>query len=323
MNCSNCGNNLSPQDITCPKCNTPVGQATQQVNNPATENTDVPVLLPDAVNTPQEEPKIETPMVSKPLVSEEPVKEEKPVEELDTNTVQSRSKVEIKPMERFNKQFNIYKAAFLVLLVVVSVGGGVTFGLHAKSNSRASEELAIKNSYNIRIGDITYKIPGNFVYTQITDGIEVSNADETWTSDIGPLAVAYADIRTYAKSIQTTYKNYNYKVSEIQTKTLNDREYMTMEVTKDNQSILIAFSNATSNMTHLITVKNKDNTMDYKALESIATILNNSKVNDNGVGIKTPKTNLDFNTIKNSIVNTTVTQKRIDMMQKAKQAKKK
>lgn len=321
MNCIKCGNNLSPQDTTCPKCNTPVGQSTQPVNSPVTENTDIPVLLPDAVNTPQEEPKVATPIVQ-PAPPEVP-KEEAPVEELASPQETSRSKVEIKPMERFNKQFNIYKAAFLVLLVVVSIGGGVTFGLHSKSNSAASQELAIKNSYNIRIGDITYKIPGNFVYTQITDGIEVSDVDETWTSDIGPLAVAYADIRTYAKSIQTSYKNYQYKVSEIQTKTLNDREYMTMEVTKDNQSILIAFANATSNMTHLITVKNKDNTIDYKALEDIATILNNSKVNDNGVGIKTPKANLDFNTIKNSIVNTTVTQKRIEMLQKAQKAKKK
>ena len=33
--------------------------------------------------------------------------------------------------------------------------------------------------------------------------------------------------------------------------------------------------------------------------------------------------NLDFNTIKNSIVNTTVTQKRIEILQKAQKAKKK
>ena len=45
-------------------------------------------------------------------------------------------------------------------------------------------------------------------YTQIENGIEVSDYDETWTSDIGPINVAYGDIRTYAKAIKDTYTKY-------------------------------------------------------------------------------------------------------------------
>ena len=96
---------------------------------------------------------------------------------------------------------------------------------------------------------------------------------------------------------------------------------MTMECSRDGQSILIAFASANSTTTHLITVKNKDNTIDYKVLEEIATVLNNSKVNDNGVEIKTEEVTLDFDAISRSIVGTTNYQKRLATIkaQKAKQ----
>lgn len=329
MNCKNCGNPLSPTDTSCPKCNTPVGQLNQPVN--ATPSEEAPVLLPDVVqeNT-VEETKIQTPVVDQ-MMPTEPAKEETPkeekVEELTENTEvlkpdpNNRSKVELTPMSKVNKQFNFYKAAFLVVLVLFSVGAGVTFGLHSKSLNKASSEAAIKAGYNTRIGNITYRIPSNLIYTHIENGIEVSDYDETWTADIGPITVAYADIRTYAKAIQATYKKYKYKISDIQTKVLNEREYMTMECSRDGQSILIAFASANSTTTHLITVKNKDNTIDYKVLEEIATVLNNSKVNDNGVEIKTEEVTLDFDAISRSIVGTTNYQKRLATIkaQKAKQ----
>jgi hypothetical protein len=196
------------------------------------------------------------------------------------------------------------------------------YGMHAKSLKAVSEEVALRNSYNVRIGNITYRIPSTYMYTQIDNGIEVSDKDESWIADIGPMTVNYNDIRTYAKSISDTYTRYKYKVSEIQTKTLNNREYMTMEVTRDNQSILIAFSNANATLTHLIIIKNKDNTIDYKALEEVSNVLNDSKVNDNGVEIRTNEVVLDFATISKSIVNTTITQKRIaEAKQKAEAQK--
>lgn len=332
MNCIKCGNILSPTDTTCPKCNTQVGQLDNQVN---TSNQEVPVLLPDVVTTNTvEETKIQTPLVDQmmttniPVVQQPvqpqpqpmpqpqgPVKEEaQQVEELTEEKEvkeESRSKVEMTPMAKTNKQFNFFKAAFLVLLVVVSMGAGVTYGMHSNKVATATKEASLKAGYNVRIGNITYKIPSSFIYTQIENGIEISDENETWIADIGPITVEYADIRTYAKHIKTTYTKAKFKVSDIQTKTLNNREYMTMECTKGGQSILIAFASANSKTTHLIIVKNKDNTIDYKILEEIATVLNNTKTNDNGVEIKTNDTTLDFATINKSIVGTTTTQKRI------------
>lgn len=346
MNCIKCGNILSPTDTTCPKCNTQVGQLDNQVN---TSNPEVPVLLPDVVTTNTvEETKIQTPLVDQMMTTNIPVvepvaqpqpqqqpmpqpqepvvKEEAPqVEELTEDKEvkeESRSKVEMTPMAKTNKQFNFFKVAFMVLLVVVSTGAGITYGMHSKKVDTATQEASLKAGYNVRIGNITYKIPSNFIYTQIENGIEISDENETWIADIGPIAVEYADIRTYAKHIKTTYTKAKFKVSDIQTKTLNNREYMTMECTKGGQSILIAFASANSKTTHLIIVKNKDNTIDYKILEEIATVLNNTKTNDNGVEIKTEDTTLDFATINKSIVGTTTTQKRIAAAKaKAKQEK--
>lgn len=329
MNCNKCGNILSPTDTVCPKCNAPVGQVSEPVN----AAPEAPVLLPDVVQTNTvEETKIQTPVVEQMMPKQEtaptpeptiePVKEAEPqVEELSETEEpkqESRSKVELVPQEKFNKQFNFYRAAFLVLLVMFSVGAGVTFGLHGKSIDKASKEAALKAGYNVRIGNITYKIPSNLIYTQIENGIELSDEDETWTSDIGPINVAYVDIRTYAKNIKDTYTKAKFTVSDIQTKTLNDREYMTMECSKGGQSILIAFASANSTTTHLITVKNKDNTIDYKVLEELATVLNNTKTNDNGVEIKAEGKTLDFATINRSIVGTTTTQKRIAEAKAAK-----
>ena len=324
MNCIKCGNILSPTDTICPKCNTKVGQSNEVV---APNTNEVPVLLTDTVETPVEEAKIQTPIVDQmnQTAQTTQVKEEPKIEELSEQApavTESRSKVEMTPMTIRQGQYNMFRMAIFSFLIIFSITGGVMYGMHAKSLKAVSEEVAIKNSYNVRIGNITYKIPSNYMYTQIENGIEVSDKDETWIADIGPMTVNYNDIRTYAKSISDLYTKYKYKVSEIQTKTLNGREYMTMEVTRDSQSILIAFSNANSTITHLIIVKNKDNTIDYKALEEVANVLNNSKVNDNGVEIRTNEVVLDFATISKSIVNTTVTQKRIaEARQKAAQEK--
>ena len=319
MNCTKCGNILSPTDTVCPKCNAQVGQVSEPVNTAP----EAPVLLPDVVQTNTvEETKIQTPVVDQMMPKQEPTPEPAPepapapqveelTEEMPEPKEESRSKVELISKGKINQQFNFYKAAFLVLLVMFSVGAGVTFGLHGKTIDKASQEAALKAGYNVRIGNITYKIPSNLIYTQIENGIELSDEEETWTSDIGPINVAYVDIRTYAKSIKDTYTKAKFTVSDIQTKTLNDREYMTMECSKNGQSILIAFASANSTTTHLITVKTRDNNIDYKVLEELATVLNNTKTNDNGVEIKTEGKSLDFETINKSIVGTTTTQKRI------------
>jgi hypothetical protein len=325
MNCKQCGNILSPTDTACPKCNTPVGQVNEPILEPIPEE---PVLIQDTFKpSPVEETKIQTPVIEQMKTVEKPAPkpqvEETTVEELTVpEAANSKSKVELKPSNKTNQQFNIFKAAFMILLVVISIGGGVTFGLHSRAVNKEAKETAIKTGYNFRIGNITYRIPSNLIYTQIENGIEVSDYDETWTSDIGPINVAYGDIRTYAKAIKDTYTKYKYKVSDIQTKTLNEREFMTMECSRDNQSILIAFASASSTTTHLITIKTKNNNIDYKVLEDLAVILNNTKVNDNGVEIKTEEATLDFETINRSIVNTTVTQKRLAEF-KARKAKQK
>ncbi len=326
MNCKQCGNILSPTDTSCPKCNTPIGQVCEPVLEPIQEE---PVLIQDTFkpNT-VEDTKIQTPVIDQMKAIEKPapapeVAQPETIEELTVpEAANSKSKVELTPAAKMNQQFNIFKAAFMVLLVVVSIGGGVTFGLHSRSVAKEAKVAAIKTGYNVRIGNITYRIPSNLIYTQIENGIEVSDYDETWTSDIGPINVAYGDIRTYAKAIKDTYTKYKYKVSDIQTKTLNEREFMTMECSRDNQSILIAFASASSTTTHLITIKTKNNNIDYKVLEDLAVILNNTKVNDNGVEIKTEEATLDFETINRSIVNTTVTQKRLAEF-KARKAKQK
>ena len=181
-----------------------------------------------------------------------------------------------KPAERpKKKKGGILKYAFVVLLIML-ITGGITYTLMAYQHNK---ELALQQENavdTVYANGFTYKVPQSLEYKVNNEGLVVSNKEDTWVMSITAKKVAYQSLKADPQTIKTNYENNGCTASNQKNVTLKNREFMTFEVTCNNENTLVVYTKANDEFTYGVDIRNSDNTFDDSQLSTLATILNQS-----------------------------------------------
>lgn len=193
------------------------------------------------------------------------------------------------------KKGGVLKYAFVVLLIML-ITGGITYTLMTYQHNKElalQKESAVDTVYS---NGFTYKVPQSLEYKVNNEGLVVSNKEDTWAMSITAKKVQYQSLKADPQTIKTNYENSGCTASKQKNVTLKNREFMTFEVTCNNENTLVVYTKANEEFTYGVDIRNSDNSFDDSQLSTLATILNQSEyteekylevedVSVNGIGL--------------------------------------
>ena len=193
------------------------------------------------------------------------------------------------------KKGGVLKYAFVVLLIML-ITGGITYTLMTYQHNK---ELALQKKSavdTVYSNGFTYKVPQSLEYKVNNEGLVVSNKEDTWAMSITAKKVQYQSLKADPQAIKTNYENSGCTASKQKNVTLKNREFMTFEVTCNNENTLVVYTKANEEFTYGVDIRNSDNSFDDSQLSTLATILNQSEyteekylevedVSVNGIGL--------------------------------------
>ena len=193
------------------------------------------------------------------------------------------------------KKGGVLKYAFVVLLIML-ITGGITYTLMTYQHNKElalQKESAVDTVYS---NGFTYKVPQSLEYKVNNEGLVVSNKEDTWAMSITAKKVQYQSLKADPQAIKTNYENNGCTASKQKNVTLKNREFMTFEVTCNNENTLVVYTKANEEFTYGVDIRNSDNSFDDSQLSTLATILNQSEyteekylevedVSVNGIGL--------------------------------------
>jgi len=193
------------------------------------------------------------------------------------------------------KKGGVLKYAFVVLLIML-ITGGITYTLMTYQHNKElalQKESAVDTVYS---NGFTYKVPQSLEYKVNNEGLVVSNKEDTWGMSITAKKVQYQSLKADPQAIKTNYENNGCTASKQKNVTLKNREFMTFEVTCNNENTLVVYTKANEEFTYGVDIRNSDNSFDDSQLSTLATILNQSEyteekyievedVSVNGIGL--------------------------------------
>ena len=174
------------------------------------------------------------------------------------------------------KKGGVLKYAFVVLLIML-ITGGITYTLMTYQHNKElalQKESAVDTVYS---NGFTYKVPQSLEYKVNNEGLVVSNKEDTWAMSITAKKVQYQSLKADPQAIKTNYENNGCTASKQKNVTLKNREFMTFEVTCNNENTLVVYTKANEEFTYGVDIRNSDNSFDDSQLSTLATILNQSE----------------------------------------------
>lgn len=240
MYCSNCGNKINESEKFCSNCGSPVKKENNIQETPNTTN-------PQPTNNTQKEKK-------------------------SNNTI------------KYIAVIIITIALALVLIYILlnkkedeKIENINEYETNEIENTNESNTINPTNP-TTPSNDSTYKYKGfnfkkitGFTYEEQDDLIIY---DDNYKIDLDITQINYETVKTqHYNEITKSLENYGYKVSNLQTKTYTNKEYITCEVTYNNKKALYFITKANNNYIFEGIVANKNFTINYNNIETVNNII--------------------------------------------------
>lgn len=187
----------------------------------------------------------------------------------------------------------------IVILIFILTGKkGTVTNPNEDLNNGGTTVVNNTSTYKVNFSNFTFNIPNDYVYTTKNNMMLLSDSSGTWAAAVGVLdGASYSQLFINKNSIQKSLISNGYSSSAAVEKTLKGRSFITVETSKNNNNVLVAYSDAGMNMIFGVEIYTVNNDYDYNVLEKVADILNDAKYNATSNSITTTEI-IDFNIVK-------------------------
>ena len=240
MPCKNCGFIVNDTDEVCPSCG---------------------ALLKDLEDSElKEEPEAKLP----PEVNRHP----------------KEVKIEGYPIFKMPTETKKKNHTILYVLIGIILILGLVLSIMNLKNSYTKYKESKAEDNNIRYSGYLFDIPDDYHIYNSLDGLTITNKNEDVAYTIQLISNTFILCLNDKEKLASEYEKQGFEVSNIQEKTVQDNDYLTMELKKDDNSLLVAYRSAPRSDSFVVMITFKDNKTDYQELENLENILNKVLIED-------------------------------------------
>ncbi len=291
MNCKKCGFQLNENDQFCKNCGTPVNSVSVQSNDGGLNVQGVGMTNQQQPTSNMQQPNIQQPIngfnqpsmqqsvnnlnqpsnnLSQPGIMQQPV-----------NNVQQSNWVNgynSQPINQPKQNSGVLKYIIIGIAVAVVVVGtiiGVTiFSNNKKDDNYYGGGVTKRDDYSVNFNNFKLTIPDNMIYDIQDDILLIGDEDETWVVQLSLFEQSFSRLQSGKNQLQSIFQQQNgVSCTPATEKTLGGVNFITMEVSKDGETVLAAYAKANSMYVAGIVAINQDYEADYEILENIAPII--------------------------------------------------
>lgn len=185
------------------------------------------------------------------------------------------------------------------VIVVVVIGVLAYFAFGNKSGSASSNNttnnsgttidstpVASNSFYKVNYGGFTFSVPDNMQYFEGDGYLIISNRENTWEAGLQVLEGSFDVIKSKINQIGSIMSNQGYTVNNVQNKTYNGVNFITMEAVIEGTNQLFVYAKLNSMYFAGLNIINIDNEYDYDLLNDIASVVKNATYNSESNNIK-------------------------------------
>lgn len=276
MNCTNCGNLLTPEDRFCKNCGTPANNPGPVTNN-MMNNSGMPnnQQMNGMGYYPQQMP----------------------------GNKQNKSVI-----------IAIIVGVVVVALLIVGIilipklidkpgnnGGGGTTDDPSVSVSFKTPGVATTQTYKVDFSGFTFTLPETMDYEIESDTLSIGDKERTWLVQLLLGEGSFDTIKQNKFKIQDNFIQEGFSAKPAELKTINGKEYVTVELGLEGKEIVGAYTKMGPITFAWIACYNQDGTVDYNILNEITPVIASAKYKDPSEGLRDSGTfNFDRNKLSES-----------------------
>lgn len=210
------------------------------------------------------------------------------------------------PPQNYNVQNNsgqgnkniIFIILGIIVVVVIGVLSFLAFGNKSGNNSASSNTtnngestveptpIASNSYYKVNYGGFTFSIPDNLQYYEEDGYLILANGEDTWEAGLQVLEGSFDVMKSKLNQIGSAMSNQGYTVNNVQNKTYNGVNFITMEAVIEGTNQLLVYAKLNSMYVTGLNIINIDNEYDYNTLNDIASVIKNATYNSGSNNIK-------------------------------------
>ena len=192
-------------------------------------------------------------------------------------------------------------------LVAAIVVGFITYALLTKKANNekdyenpAADTISNNGADTIKYKNFKFKKLNGYTYKVGTESLLVGNNDVIYS--IGVYEAEYSKIKNSKEELMQEINNQGYIIENLQVKTVNNKELITMEASANNRSIIMTITKATTGITFMAAAAVPTYVIDYTTLDGLVEVLNNTSYSDvNESYASTLPTEYDINVLVDDI----------------------
>lgn len=316
MFCKKCGANLTENDQFCKNCGEKVVNETinnSNINNNSNSNGN------SNSNDISSEPIISmTPMEVNNVSSIDNSSNETPVMVNDniSNDINSNNMNSMNNNSNMNNNVNtsnnsnntkpgnlktiLIIAGVVVALILVFVIGffnGKSTGNSGEPSSNGGSgdpatPVSNTSTYKVSFGGFTFEIPDTLTYEVQSNSLLFGN--DTWAASLMMQQGDFNTLKSNRSKMKSKIESAGYTAKNAELKTINKREYITMEVSYSGENVIYVYTKGNNSYVFGVALYNIDNTYDYEPINEITSIFDSAVYSGSSMSVKS-KNKFDAN----------------------------
>ena len=281
MFCNKCGSQLTENDQFCKNCGATVN-AQEENNNVGTPA--VPTIVDsreEAVQpaiTASEPAKSEvTPVVQKDDSLETPIQPATP----SVTPVQAQPVVQQPKANNSIKYIVIGVVAVVALFAAMKIfGSNNNGGAGGGTGTEPTVVPAVQSTYKVNFKGFRFEIPDNLIYKEDGSTLLVGDSDDTWLASFGVVSGDFNKVKANKEKLASIAQSHGMECKNIQVKTFEGVEYVSMECSKSGNSEIVAYAKINSMNCVAMDIFNKSYTIDYDLFKEVSPIVKSITIAD-------------------------------------------
>ena len=292
MNCSKCGNPITPEDQFCKNC----GASTVEMN----AQPEQPVVQPEAPMQPDINTQPE--MNAQPEMSAMPAAQPAaPAQPVAQPATQPTKKSPLPIIIAVVVVFVIVLVGVIVMVVLPMINNRPGNGTGTTNNGGGSQVTPVsKSNYKVSFKQFTFQIPDDLIYEIKENTLLIGDEQNTWAVQLNVYDGNFSTLKDNKSQIHTSLSNDGLNVKPAELKTIEGTEFLTLEVSEGSQSFLYAYAKLNSMKIAGLAVLNQDYTIDYNILNKVASVVSTAQYSESTNSISNFKT-IDMKPLKKAI----------------------